>query len=554
MIKKDSLWSNVAVILVNYNGKNILKDCIESLVNNAGEDIEILVVDNGSKDDSMECIERDYSYVHTTYMKGNKGWGAGCNLGMRIAFDKGSKYVLLLNTDTEIEEGMIQELQKYCDNNTLAVPRIYSNKEDKTNSLWYSGGKIDFETADVEQTLFKYDPEMVSCNLPRKVDFASGCCMMLSKGIWQTVGNFDEEYFLYFEDADYCMQLKKYGIEILYVPTAALWHKIGGSSGGELSSVSQYYIVRNRLFFTNRYKEYMCNDAMGVLKIMLEQREYFATPYYKYYQNICGAGIKDFMQGIRGKEKNYIHDNYVVISGFYGLEDNGEGTIWQWSNDINSEIEVQNTYGVKGVLEVSGMMWVTEDEEERKVDIYWNNKYYSSVKAPLLFYIQGIAEVDEKIKIMFRTDDKVGGDPHLRKLLFSLADVKVKMLEKANYAAISGFYGLENNGEGTYWQWCNETESVVEIWNPLSKKGILEISGKMWVADDEVKRKVDVYWKNEYYGSVDAPSKFCIRGMAEADEKLKIIFRTNDKTHRNLSMRKLLFGLVNAKVNLVEET
>ena len=125
MIKKNLNWNKTAIVLVNYNGEDVLEECIKSLIQKDEKDIEIVVVDNGSQDSSMEYIENYYPCVHTIYMERNVGWGAGSNVGLQISFENGAQYALLLNTDTEIEEDTISELLNYCDDNTLAIPRIY---------------------------------------------------------------------------------------------------------------------------------------------------------------------------------------------------------------------------------------------------------------------------------------------------------------------------------------------------------------------------------------------------------------------------------------------
>lgn len=364
MLKKYSEWCRVTVVLVNYNNNETLEDCIESLLCRTAEDIEILVVDNGSRDGSMEYIEKHYPQLHTEYMESNMGFGKGCNRGMEIAFDNGSQFVLLLNTDTEIEEGMISELLKYCDDNTLVIPRIYKDKENKENSLWYSGGKINYETGEVEQTLFKYDVTDDECNLPRKVEFATGCCMMISKAVWEKAGGFAEEYFLYYEDVDYCIRLKECGIDILYVPQAALWHKVGGSAGGEISAVSLYYTIRNRLYFVNKYKQYMKCDFEEIMKSIMG---YFILPFNQKYNVIMLRAITDYFKGVYGKEENYICDNYTVLEGFYDVEGK-EGNLWRWCGSPDAKIELYNPYGGNKTREM--LLFFTIKPAPLKTDVH----------------------------------------------------------------------------------------------------------------------------------------------------------------------------------------
>lgn len=468
MIKKNFNWNSVAVVLINYNGEEVLADCINSLIDNTGDDMEIVVVDNGSEDDSMSYIEYHYPYVHTVYMKENIGWGAGCNVGMQLAFDNGAEYVLLLNTDTEIEEGMIWELLKYCDDNTLAIPRIYRDKKDKENSLWYSGGKIDYEAADVKQTLFQYNVTDDSCNVPRKVEFATGCCMMISKDSWERAGGFDEDYFLYYEDVDYCMRLKEQKIGIMYVPKAALWHKVGGSAGGEVSYVSQYYTVRNRLFFAEQYKEYLKTDVMGILKKIIEERTYFTTPFDKKYERVVLTAIKDYMKGVRGKERHFLCDNYTVISGFYEMEIDEGGGKWLWSGTHEAEIELCNFGTKRRIYEVLAKICLPESSDKKIIDVYWNEDYYCSIHVSLKsFCFQRAMEAGEQARIKFVIEKGQEGEDEnsrSRSLTFGLGELKVRAKEFGGYVLGSGAYETESDNENT-WNWISTPRFDVQLIN-----------------------------------------------------------------------------------------
>ena len=473
MIKKKSNWNSVAVILVNYNGEDVLEECLKSLVDKAGIDIEIVVVDNGSEDASMKVVERHYPCVHTVYTKVNIGWGAGCNIGMQLAFENGAGYVVLLNTDTEIEEGMILELLKYCDDNTLAIPRIYRDKNDKDNSLWYSGGKIDYEAADAKQTLFSYDVTDDSCNEPREVEFATGCCMMISKASWERTGGFDEEYFLYYEDVDYCMRLKEQEIRIMYVPKAALWHKVGGSAGGEVSYVSQYYTVRNRLFFADRYKKYLKTDVMDILKRIIEERTYFTTPFDKKYEQFVLAGIKDYMKGIRGKEKNLLQDNYTVISGFYEMEMDEGGGKWLWSGEKEAEIELFNFGTNKKIYEITGKIYLPEIEDKEIVDVYWEGKYDCSIcvqSKSVCFQRELQAGEKARIKFVFKKEQEDKEDNlRSRKLTFGIGDLRAEKKAYEGYVLASGAYETERDGENI-WNWIFDQNFYMRLINDQAEE------------------------------------------------------------------------------------
>lgn len=481
MVKKESGWNNIAVVLVNYNGNGILQECIESLVNRTKQRIEVVVVDNGSRDGSMEFIENNYPYIHTIYMNQNIGWGAGCNIGMKVSFENGAAYVLLLNTDTEIEEGMIEELLKYCDGNTVSIPRIYRNKEDKENSLWYSGGEINFAAAIINQRLYRYDSADDSCNLPRKVEFATGCCMMISKETWQRAGGFDESFFLYYEDVDYCMRLKEQGIDIIYIPKAMVWHKVGGSAGGEISNVSQYYTVRNRLYFADRYKKYMKTDVLGIMKRIMQERAYFSTPSDMKYKDAVLAGITDYLCGVHGKAISLAQDNYKEIHGFSekGVDIYGES--WLWSMENEAEIEVSNVYEERKVCEVSGKICLTGRAYGNIVNIYWNEKFECSVADESeFFFIQKTMKSGEQGRIKFvvtENDIYEGIKLSSNESVFCVRNLKVKLKEYGCFVLGNGAYETEKNDVSS-WNWIGRQNFYLYLINEDEKEreGFLDFS------------------------------------------------------------------------------
>lgn len=234
--------NGIFVILVNYNGINDTLDCINSILATQLEGVSIVVVDNASDKDETIEIKNKYPNVITIRSTVNGGFSAGNNIGIKYALEHGATYIMLLNNDTIIAPDMISLLLTYCNDKTITVPKMlyYSEKE----KVWYGGGEIN-----------RWTGTAVHCDLNRKevpqsrrfCTFATGCCMMIKADIFTTIGLLNENYFMYSEDVDFCIRLLNYGIRIEYIPQAKLWHKVGASSGGEMSPFSTYYGTRNRL-------------------------------------------------------------------------------------------------------------------------------------------------------------------------------------------------------------------------------------------------------------------------------------------------------------------
>lgn len=237
----------IGIILLNYCNYDLTLECIESIRKSTYHNYEIIVVDNNSPDrsgDKLACL-KGISFLQ---LKDNLGFAGGNNKGIDLALSIGCTYIMLLNNDTMIADTMIEELHSKADENTVTVPKMYYyNVNGEKDIIWYAGGDLKYKSADgIHIGGRQKDSKQYS--IERKVTFATGCCMFVHKAILEKVGYLREEYFMYVEDTDYSIRLNKSKIDILYVPTAILWHRVSASSGGEMSRFIVYYVVRNRMY------------------------------------------------------------------------------------------------------------------------------------------------------------------------------------------------------------------------------------------------------------------------------------------------------------------
>lgn len=260
----------IAVVLVNYNGRQYNTACIESLLmqKQCREDsyeMKIYVVDNASQDDSMQIIQEhfgDNRGIETIFLDDNYGFSYANNVGICRAGAWGADYVLLLNNDTEVEEDLVLQLAACAERhpNSMIAPKIYYS--DQRDVLWSAGGtvsriisKVRHEGLD-QKDYGQYDAE-------RQIRFATGCCLFVPRTVIDRAGDLDERFFLYYEDTEYCFRLRKLKIPIYYCPTARLYHKVGASSKGADSTLCAYYIARNwllcnRMYLGVRYPLFVC--------------------------------------------------------------------------------------------------------------------------------------------------------------------------------------------------------------------------------------------------------------------------------------------------------
>jgi GT2 family glycosyltransferase len=262
---------HISIVIVHYNTDKETNECLESLENlksNQNFKYDVILLDNASKD--LFKLKKKYKQVELIRSDSNLGFTGGNNLATKYALDKhNSDYVLLLNNDTIVDSDFLKNLYRVAKDNPkagLLTPKIYFEKnfefhksdysvKDKGKVIWYAGGSIDWQhlVADhrgVDEVDYGQFDEI------SKVDFATGCCLLISREIIETVGLLDDNLFLYSEDVDYSLRVKKAGYDLLYCPSSVIWHKNAGSSGGSGSSVQLYYQTRNRLWIAKRHGNY----------------------------------------------------------------------------------------------------------------------------------------------------------------------------------------------------------------------------------------------------------------------------------------------------------
>lgn len=295
----------IAIILVIYNNKRYIKQCLDSLYNQTYNNIEIIAVNNATRDGGAAFIKENYKDVDVIDLQSNLGFAAASNIGIEQALNEKAKYCMLLNVDTVAEPNLLENLMRYADSNTVLTPYIYYSKDKKykkynkeTCGTWYAGGGFDIKTGNVVQNL--YDECCDNC--AHEVDFISGCCMLIPEDVIKRVGVLQEKYFMYFEDAEYCMRLKNKGIIQKYIPNAALWHAETGSQVQNSSINHDYYCMRNKLYFMEEFPEIYGDYFLEILK-----NNFNTLKGYEIETDSDGIkaeieGINDFLLGEIGEK------------------------------------------------------------------------------------------------------------------------------------------------------------------------------------------------------------------------------------------------------------
>jgi GT2 family glycosyltransferase len=274
-------FPKVAIIILNWNGWKNTVECLESLYRIDYSSFEIILVDNDSKDDSVNKIEEyakgklrveskfvQYSLVNKPlklikpqkakvplefnkellFVENNVNYGfaRGTNIAIMLAQKQCADYVLLLNNDIVVDKEFLSKMVAHAERTPqigVAGPTIYYYDNPTT---------VDFAGENLTLWRVKGKEFCSVSKLPREVDKIEGSCMLIRRTVLDKVGLLYTKYWAYWEETDLCFRAKKAGFKVIYIPESKVWHKVACSIGGENNLKRQYFLNRNRLLFAKR--------------------------------------------------------------------------------------------------------------------------------------------------------------------------------------------------------------------------------------------------------------------------------------------------------------
>lgn len=240
----------VAAVIVNYGQWELTRKCLDSLKRSEGVDIRITLVDNNSAGDVPEWVQT-CTGVRFKRMSENTGFAGGNNEGFLISGQDKAEFTLFLNNDAEITPGTVLNLAEFLKENPeagIVTPPVYYASE--PDRIWSAGGRFIPWKMRFDQKTYPSKDDLPDKAV--KIDFASGCAMMIRTELFEKTGGFRDDFFMYYEDADLCrkVSLAKYSIWLL--PAGEVIHHVASGSGGELSPLAVYFSERNRLVLSRK--------------------------------------------------------------------------------------------------------------------------------------------------------------------------------------------------------------------------------------------------------------------------------------------------------------
>lgn len=246
----------LALITVVYKNYTILDDYFACLSAQTDRDFHVYVLD-------LTPDPQNYSYPsYVTYIHDkNGGYAYGINQGVKTALSDGYDMLAPMNCDVTVRPNFVESIKKSLVQNSGSIigAKIYYapgfeyhadrySKEELGNVFWYAGGVTDWNNVYTthrgvdEVDKGQYDKQEATT-------FITGCFMAYDRSVVEKIGHWDESYFLYYEDADFCARAMKAHIPLIYDPSIVVWHKSGQSTSGAASTFQQNYLEKNRMKF-----------------------------------------------------------------------------------------------------------------------------------------------------------------------------------------------------------------------------------------------------------------------------------------------------------------
>ena len=291
----------VAIVILNFRGYEDTITCLNSLKSNISSNVKIIVVDNNSADGSAEKLSliENITIINSSV---NLGYAGGNNLGIRVAKDEGYEYICVLNNDTIITSDFISPIiQLLANRNDIGIigPLILENTTEEI--VQSSGAEIRLHKGIVPilnhgVLRSKITEELIPC------DYVGGACMVFRSSLLDEIGDIPENYFLFYEETEWCLRTKRSGYEVLCYTAPSIIHK-GSVSISKVSGLVEYLMQRNRIVFVKRnanvfQKMYFYPYLIATtLKDSLKDRKKLI--YFKYY-------FDGFIGKVADKYKNLI--------------------------------------------------------------------------------------------------------------------------------------------------------------------------------------------------------------------------------------------------------
>lgn len=283
----------ISIITVNFNGYSVTVELLQSL-ERVGFRGEVIVVDNGSASDEADLLKDRFKWITAIRSETNLGFAGGNNLG--ILASKGD-LIMLLNNDTTVKENFEAQIEHFFTTHPLAGAVSPKIKFEYKPLVIQFAGYEELSKITLRNTLIGFKQQDQGQYQTSKTPYAHGAAMVVRRKVVDNVGLMPENYFLYYEELDWCESIRRAGWEIWYLAEVVVYHKESWSTG-KSSPLKTYYLTRNRLIFANRnlksLNRFLSISYQLLLAVPVKVVKYTLRGDVKHVKSILKA-VKDYV-------------------------------------------------------------------------------------------------------------------------------------------------------------------------------------------------------------------------------------------------------------------
>lgn len=319
-MNKDS-EPRVIVQLLSWNQMDEVVACLESFSCITYQNYEIVLIDNGSEDETVKTVREKFPFVTVIENAENLGFCKANNIGFRYCLNKGFDYLLLLNTDTKVRPNLLDELVRVMENDPqIGIAGAKNVLLENPKLMWGQYCTVTWGPM-LTKIAGRFEPDLDLNEPPKEVDsvICNGC--LVSRIALETVGEFDENFWQCDEDLDWSYRARSAGFRVVYVDTASILHKGGSSAGpGRKKRFSYgYFIARNAFMFAKKHATpYQKVKLFFMIWLgVLGRLSYsIANAFVSFWRNIKNSvlGQRYFVRGIIDGLRGRLSSDYIIIT------------------------------------------------------------------------------------------------------------------------------------------------------------------------------------------------------------------------------------------------
>jgi GT2 family glycosyltransferase len=289
---------SVVSVVLNSNRRDDTCECLASLRANRYPDHRIVVLDNASTDGSVEVIRARFPGTEIIRLEENRGYAGNNNVGIRAALASGAEWVFVLNEDVVLAPDCLAELMVVAASDPrigILGPMVYHHDEPEV--IQSAGGRLGPYW--ISSHFGQDQPDRGQFGGPHPVEWISGCAILVRRAVVEQVGMFDERFFIYWEETDWCVRVGRAGWRIVHVPAARIWHKGVQRDYRPRPSVT-YYSTRNRLLMLSKHSAPLPARLAAWGQILRTLASWSIRPKWRHqreHRNAMWRGVRDYLSG-----------------------------------------------------------------------------------------------------------------------------------------------------------------------------------------------------------------------------------------------------------------